>query len=59
MLKKCLQYASIISPIIILFISVFNFPLPKHKFAYWGISTLLVEVFLYFMYITLKKSGDC
>ena len=54
-LKNCLQFISIIIPLIYLLVSVFNFELPSVRFTCWGVPTLLGELVVYMSYILVCK----
>ena len=53
MLKRFFPTVAILVPVIELILSALNFSLPMQKFTSWSISTLIVELFIYFMYISV------
>ena len=57
MLKRFFPKVAILVPVIELVINVWNFPLPMQKFTGWSVSTLIAELFIYFVYISCKNRG--
>lgn len=53
MLKRFFSTVAIFVPVIELILSAWNFTLPMQKFTSWSVSTLLVELLIYFMYISV------
>ena len=57
MLKRFSQTVAILVPVIELVVSALNFTLPMQKFANWSVSTLIVELLIYFMYISAGEEN--
>ena len=57
MLKRFFPTVAILVPVIELIVSALNFTLPMQKFTNWSVSTLIAELFIYFMYISAEDEN--